>query len=46
MGGLADVRAGETDSIMCDKGVVAIGDVAQSVQDKCGEPAKKEGKFW
>jgi Protein of unknown function (DUF2845) len=46
MGGLMDVRAGETDSIMCDNGVVAIGDFFQTVQDKCGEPDKKEGKFW
>jgi hypothetical protein len=46
MGGLTDVRAGETDSIMCDNGVVAIGDFFQTVQDKCGEPDKKEGKFW
>jgi hypothetical protein len=46
MGGLTDVRAGETDSIMCDNGVVAIGDFFQTVQDKCGEPSSKEGKFW
>ena len=46
MGGLTYVRAGETDSIMCDNGVVAIGDFFQTVQDKCGEPNKKEGKFW
>jgi len=46
MGGLTVVAAGETDSIMCDNGVVAIGDFFQTVQDKCGEPSKKEGKFW
>jgi hypothetical protein len=26
--------------------VVQIGDFFQTVQDKCGEPDKKEGKFW
>jgi hypothetical protein len=46
MGGLAVVAAGDTDSIMCHNGVVAIGDFSQTVQDKCGEPEKKEGKFW
>ena len=46
MGGLTAVAAGETDSIMCDNGAVAIGDFFQTVQDKCGEPDKKEGKFW
>ena len=34
------------DSMMCDNGVVRIGDFFQAVQDKCGEPDKKEGKFW
>jgi hypothetical protein len=33
-------------SIICDNGVVEIGDLALTVQDKCGEPDKKEGKFW
>jgi hypothetical protein len=46
IGGLTVVAAGDTDSIMCDNGVVAIGDFSQTVQDKCGEPDKKEGKFW
>jgi Protein of unknown function (DUF2845) len=46
MGNLMVVAAGETDSIMCDNGAVAIGDFFQTVQDKCGEPSKKEGKFW
>jgi hypothetical protein len=46
LGGLTVVAAGDTDSIMCDNGVVAIGDFFQTVQDKCGEPDKKEGKFW
>jgi len=38
--------SGDADSIMCDNGVVQIGDFFQTVQDKCGEPNKKEGKFW
>jgi hypothetical protein len=38
--------SGDADSIMCDNGVVQIGDFFQTVQDKCGEPDKKEGKFW
>ena len=36
----------DAESIMCDNGVVQIGDFFQTVQDKCGEPDKKEGKFW
>ena len=46
MGGLTVVEVGATDSIMCDNGVVAIGDFSQTAQDKCSEPDKKEGKFW
>ena len=38
--------SGDAESIMCDNGVVQIGDFFQTVQDKCGEPDKKEGKFW
>jgi len=38
--------SGDADSIMCDNGVVQIGDFFQTVQDKCGDPDKKEGKFW
>jgi hypothetical protein len=45
--GNATVAASDNaDSIMCDNGVVQIGDFFQTVQDKCGEPDKKEGKFW
>ena len=45
--GTSPVLASENaSSIMCDNGVVNIGDFFQSVQDKCGEPDKKEGKFW
>ena len=46
MGVLTVVAAGDTDSIMCDRGVFAIGDFSQTVQDKWGEPDKKEGKIW
>jgi len=46
MGGLTVVAADNVDSIMCDNGVVQIGDFFQTAQDKCGEPDKKEGKFW
>ncbi len=42
----AVVAADNAASIMCDNGVVRIGDFFQTVQDTCGEPDKKEGKFW
>ena len=40
------IASGDVDSIMCDNGVVQIGDFSQTVQDKCGEPEKKEGRIW
>ncbi|MFZ0243005.1 MAG: DUF2845 domain-containing protein [Desulfobacterales bacterium] len=46
MGPATVVAAGNAESIMCDNGVVRIGDFFQTVQDTCGEPEKKEGKFW
>jgi len=46
MGPSTVIAATNADSIMCDNGVVQIGDFFQTVQDKCGEPDKKEGKFW
>ena len=46
MGGSPAIASQDADSMMCDNGVVAIGDFFQTVQDKCGEPDKKEGKFW
>ena len=46
LGRSAATASGDVDSIMCDNGVVQIGDFFQTVQDKCGEPDKKEGKFW
>ena len=45
VGGIA-MASQETESMMCDGGVVEKGDFFQTVQDKCGEPDKKEGKFW
>ena len=42
----AAMAAEDATSIMCDGGVVGIGDFFQTVQDKCGEPDKKEGNFW
>lgn len=46
MGHSTVIASENADSIMCDNGVVQIGDFSQTVQDKCGEPDKKEGKFW
>lgn len=36
----------ETTSMMCDNGTVQIGDYDADVQDKCGEPSKKEFNVW
>ncbi len=46
MGHSPAIAAQDTDSMMCDGGVVEKGDFSQTVQDKCGEPDKKEGQFW
>ena len=46
MGRTPAIAAEDATSIMCDGGVVEIGDFSQTVQDKCGEPGKKEGNFW
>ena len=46
MGGSPAIASQDADSMMCDNGVVEKGDFFQTVQDKCGEPDKKEGKFW
>jgi len=46
LGHARGIASDTTDSMMCDNGVVRIGDFFQTVQDKCGEPDKKEGKFW
>ncbi|MFZ0611512.1 MAG: DUF2845 domain-containing protein [Desulfobacterales bacterium] len=46
MGATTVMPARAASSIMCDNGVVEIGDFFQTVQDKCGEPDRKEGKFW
>jgi hypothetical protein len=36
----------EATSMMCDNGIVNIGDYDVDVQDKCGEPSKKEFNVW
>jgi len=36
----------EASSIMCDNGIVNIGDSATAVQDKCGEPNTKDFNVW
>jgi len=46
MGHSTVMASDNAESMMCDNGVVRIGDFFQTVQDKCGEPDKKEGKFW
>ncbi len=46
MGGLPVIASEDASSMMCDNGVVEKGDFFQTVQDKCGEPDKKEGNFW
>ena len=38
--------AGEASSIMCDKGVVNIGDKDVDVQDKCGQPNSQNMNEW
>jgi hypothetical protein len=38
--------AGEASSIMCDNGIVNIGDLDVDVQDKCGEPNSKIMNVW
>jgi hypothetical protein len=40
------IAAEKTDSMMCDDGLVEIGDFTDDVESKCGEPNSKEGKFW
>ena len=46
IGGLSAIASQDVQSMMCDGGVVDKEDFFQTVQDKCGEPDKKEGKFW
>jgi hypothetical protein len=46
VGRLAAIASDDADSMTCDNGVVQIGDFFQTVQDKCGEPDKKEGNMW
>ena len=46
VGGSSGIASEDASSMMCDNGVVEKGDFFQTVQDKCGEPDKKEGGFW
>ena len=46
-GGCASVFAAEeASSIMCDNGVVNIGDMAVDVWSKCGEPSSQNMNVW
>lgn len=36
----------EASSIMCDEGVVNIGDIDVDVQDKCGQPISQNMNEW
>lgn len=38
--------AEEASTIMCDNGIVNIGDLDVVVQDKCGEPDSKKMDVW
>jgi hypothetical protein len=38
--------AEEASSIMCDNGVVNIGDMAADVWSKCGEPSSQNMNVW
>ena len=38
--------AEETSSIMCDEGVVQIGDMDVDVRDKCGNPSGGDSNQW
>ena len=38
--------ADEINTMMCDEGVVRIGDFAESVEQKCGAPDSRQEGFW
>jgi hypothetical protein len=40
------VASGEASSMMCDNGVVNIGDMEVDVQTKCGEPNSQNMNVW
>ena len=40
------LAAEEASSIMCDNGIVNVGDMDVDVQDKCGEPNSKNMNEW
>jgi len=45
-GAVSVFGAEETSSIMCDNGVVNIGDMDVDVQDACGEPNSQTMNEW
>jgi hypothetical protein len=42
----AVLAAEETSTMMCDEGVVSIGDTDASVREKCGEPNSQSADKW
>ncbi len=42
----AVLAAEETATMMCDEGIVNIGDTDADVRDKCGEPNSKSMNEW
>ncbi len=45
-GAVSVYAAEEASSIMCDNGVVNIGDMNTDVQDACGEPNSQQANEW
>ena len=45
-GTLPIFAAEETSSMMCDQGIVNIGDADVDVQDKCGQPNEQSMDEW
>ena len=45
-GSIAIFAAEETSTMMCDGGVVNIGDADIDVQDKCGQPDSQSTNEW
>ena len=44
--GISVFAAEEASTMMCDEGVVNIGDMDVDVQDKCGEPDSQNMNEW
>jgi len=45
-GSISVFAAEETDTMMCDEGVVSIGDTVNDVREKCGEPNTRGVSEW